>query len=242
MLKRYVDNWLTVMMIYSGIKKQATVVFKDGSAVHLTKQQYHAFKEKLYRMHLQNNGFSYSTDERGRTIIRTPDDLLLILPAYPVAYSFVFDEIYLQHVYGKPDLTDKIVIDIGASIGDTTLFFCKQGASHIYAFEKNIERSRIAKENILLNGLQDKVTLVEEAANANQINEMDPDFIKIDCEGCEYELLPKLVLSRVSNVVMEYHHESEPLLQALKGHGFKTKRQGEIIIATRDLKRAIKRT
>lgn len=49
-------------------------------------------------------------------------------------YSLVLDEIYLMQVYGKPELKGKVVVDLGAAVCDTSLFFCRQGANHVYAF------------------------------------------------------------------------------------------------------------
>lgn len=228
MLKRYVDNWGTVLMVYSGLKKEAIARFKDGTTAAITKTRYNEFYENLYRQHLQAHGFSYYTDEQDRPVIGTPDNLRLIIQPM---YSLVIDEIYLMQVYGKPDLTDKIVVDIGAAVGDTSLFFCRRGAKHVYAYELSAERSRIARENIALNHLEDKVTLFQKAARAEDINKLNPDFIKIDCEGCEYDVLPNLDLTRVSEVVMEYHSKPEPLVEVLKNRGFNAKVKGEIILA-----------
>ena len=48
----------------------------------------------------------------------------------------------------------------------------------------------------------------------------DPIFLKLDCEGCEYDIIPKLDMSKVTEVVMEYHMKPEPLMGALARSGF----------------------
>jgi hypothetical protein len=48
----------------------------------------------------------------------------------------------------------------------------------------------------------------------------DPIFLKLDCEGCEYDIIPKLDMSKVTDVVMEYHMKPEPLMEALARAGF----------------------
>ena len=57
---------------------------------------------------------------------------------------------------------DKIVIDVGANIGDTAIFFALKGAKHVYAFEIVPSTFQLAKENISLNNLDDKITVLNE--------------------------------------------------------------------------------
>ena len=220
MMKRYIDNWLSVLLVYSKLKSSVTVKFKDGDSTELSRKDYYTFYEKLYRKHLQNNGFSYPADN----MIKTPDGLTLMLPPNDV-YSLVFDEIYLMQVYGKPELTGRIVIDIGAAIGDTALFFKKCGAKAVFGYEADEARVRIAEKNIELNGMHDSVVVYNKKATVEEIQKLmatinDPIFLKLDCEGCEYDIVPKLDMSKVTQVVMEYHMKPEPLMEALARVGF----------------------
>ena len=220
MMKRYVNNWSSVLLVYSSLKRNVTVRFKDGDTAELSKKDYDAFYEKLYRNHLEDNGFSYPAENT----IKTPDGLTLMLPQNSV-YSPVIDEIYLMQVYGKPDLTGKIAIDIGASIGDTALFFKKCGAKSVYGYELDEARVRIAEKNIEMNGMGDSVVIYNKKATAEELHKLmktinDQIFLKLDCEGCEYDIIPKLDMSKVTNVVMEYHMKPEPLIEALTKAGF----------------------
>lgn len=91
----------------------------------------------------------------------------------------------------------------------------------------------MAHENIAMNNLENNVTLFETAASADQINQLHADFIKLDCEGCEYELLSALDLLKVHELVLEYRRKPDPLLNVLRDNGFGTRLRGEIIFATR---------
>jgi hypothetical protein len=244
MLKRYVNNWLSVLLVYSNLKRNVTVKFKDGDTAELSKKEYNAFYEKLYRNYLEDNGFSYPAEN----MIKTPDGLTLILPPNSL-YSKVIDEVYLMQVYGKPDLTGKVAIDIGAAIGDTTLFFKKCGAKSVYGYELDEARVRIAEKNIEMNGMSDSVVVYNKKATAEEVHKLmttinDPIFLKLDCEGCEYDIIPRLDMSKVTNVVMEYHMKPEPLVEALTKAGFldihlerksAITRWGRMIIASRYL-------
>jgi len=220
MMKRYVDNWLPVLLVYFKLKKSLTVKFRDGDSAELSRKDYHIFYEKLYRKHLEDKGFSYPA----RNMIKTPDGLILMLPP-DEAYSLVFDEIYIMQVYGKPDLTGKIVIDVGAAIGDTALFFKKYGAKAVFGYEQDQTRVRLAQNNIKMNGMADSVVVYNKKATVEELHKLmatirDPIFLKLDCEGCEYDIIPKLDMSKVTGVVMEYHMKPEPLTQALAMAGF----------------------
>jgi 2-polyprenyl-3-methyl-5-hydroxy-6-metoxy-1,4-benzoquinol methylase len=220
MIRKYVDNWSSVLLVYSNLKRSVTVKFKDGDTAKLSKNDYHAFYEKLYRKHLEDNGFSYLADN----MIKTPDGLTLMLPPNTV-YSLVFDEIYLMQVYGKPNLTGKVVIDVGAAIGDTALFFKKCGAKAVYGYEVDKARVRIAEKNIELNGMGHCVVIYNKKATVEELQKLmatinDSIFLKLDCEGCEYDIIPKLDMEKVTDVVMEYHMKPEPLMEALARAGF----------------------
>jgi hypothetical protein len=220
MMKRYVDNVLSVLLIYSKLKRSVIVKFKDGDSAELSRKDYYTFYEKLYRKHLEDNGFSYPADN----MIKTPDGLTLMLPQKEV-YSLVFDEIYLMQVYGKPDLTGKVVIDVGAAIGDTALFFKKCGAKAVFGYELDQARARIAEKNIEMNEMRDSVVVYNKKATVEELHKLmatinDPIFLKLDCEGCEYQIIPNLDMSKVTDVVMEYHMKPDPLMKGLARAGF----------------------
>ena len=138
-----------------------------------------------------------------------------------------------MRIYGQPDLTSKSVIDVGAAVGDTALYFAKLGASHVYAFEMDKSRCEMARANIERNNMQERITLFDEPATAEKINQLQYDFIKVDCEGCEYELIPSLTLEGVSELVMEYHKSPDPLVEVLAKKGFNVALNMEILSAKR---------
>jgi hypothetical protein len=229
LLKRHVSNWLSVLMVYKGLKKSVDARFRDGTIISVSRSDYNAFYECLYQKHLAEGGFSFE-NAGGQNVVTTPDGLRLVVPPF---FSLVFDELYIMHIYGEPDLNSKVVIDVGAAVGETALYFCKLGAAHVYAFEMDNDRCMMARENIARNGMQDKISLLEEPATAAKINALKYDFIKIDCEGCEYDLIPGLDLAAVSDVVMEYHSSPDPIVKTLRERGFDVGVDKEIISANR---------
>ena len=215
MIRKYCKNWHSILMVHAGLKDRTIVKFRDGVEIPLSKSDYGQFREYIYQKYLQDKGFRYSRDMKNRRVISLPDGFKAILPDSD--YSWHFDEVYETRVYGRPDLKGHIVIDVGAAIGDTALYFCGLGAKRVYAFDPDKASAELARENVSLNGLEGHIIVLEQAATADSIDDIIkstiPDdqrfFLKVDCEGCEYELLRELLsknsLSRIDEVILEYH-------------------------------------
>ncbi|WP_231136368.1 FkbM family methyltransferase [Acidianus ambivalens] len=67
---------------------------------------------------------------------------------------------FALHEYKFLDVNGKTVVDIGASIGDTPIYFALNGAKKVIGFEPFPKIFLIAKKNIEENGLQDKIIMV----------------------------------------------------------------------------------
>ena len=78
--------------------------------------------------------------------------------------------------YGKLPVRGKTVIDIGANIGDTPIYFALHGASKVIGLEPFPKNYELAVENSLLNGFSDKIKMVL-AGCSSKIGEIsiDPD-------------------------------------------------------------------
>ncbi len=63
----------------------------------------------------------------------------------------------VQVQYKELNVKDRIVIDIGACMGDTAFFFLLQGAKKVYAYETDSKYFKLLEENIALNGFGDKI-------------------------------------------------------------------------------------
>ena len=160
-----------------------------------------------------------------------------------LAERFVADE------YRWLDVEGRIVVDIGANIGDSALYFVKRGATYVYGYEPDATAYDAAVRNLRLNGVTNaEVTKAAVGGEAQPPGDGDRNGVrtlndiidhvtkvhpgvgivcKIDCEGCEYEIMESAhvrdALARVSQVMIEYHWRSpEPLVAALRGSAFET--------------------
>jgi len=216
---------MTLALLIKNVRNWRHVVFYYLSPIH----------KKILRMEFQNG-----------SILLVPKDYLY----EPIA------ETLLLNVYQLPnDLLDGVIVDVGASIGDFVLFASsKAKRARIYAFEPNFDTFRYLQANVISNQISN-VYAFNIFANGytfrsiliNGYGETVIDFLKIDCEGCEYDLLlncPDEVLSGVRRISMEIHtvqgHTKAELIKLLKRAGFQIKQiaklhYGHYLYASRPL-------
>ncbi len=147
-----------------------------------------------------------------------------------------------------------VVVDIGASVGDFALLASRSPDSRVYAFEPSPNTYRYMQSNLASNDRRG-VRLFNAPANGhtldsvlNTYGESKIDFLKIDCEGCEYRVLlecSQASLNKVARVAMEIHPitgtSKTKLISALKCAGFsvtewKGRGHGRYVFATRGTK------
>ena len=79
----------------------------------------------------------------------------------------VLQEFFVREPYAGLDVNGIDVVDVGASIGDTPIYFCLKGARRVIAFEPYPATFAQAKRNVSENGFDDRVTLLNEGAGAS---------------------------------------------------------------------------
>lgn len=91
--------------------------------------------------------------------------------------------------YGMFDYKNKTVVDIGAEVGSTAVFFILRGAKKVYCVEhfqdnREIYASKVAKD--LADIIKNKIEYV----NFERLNLLGGDILKCDAEGFEQNLPP----------------------------------------------------
>jgi precorrin-6B methylase 2 len=125
-----------------------------------------------------------------------------------------------------------VVADIGASIGDFALFASRKKGTRVYAYEKDAGYYSYLRENMELNKRR-SVRIFHATADRRTLGsiieqgEEEIDFLKVDCEGCEYDLLlhcPHITLAKVNLIALEIHerppYSKADLIAHLKTSGF----------------------
>lgn len=169
---------------------------------------------------------------------------------------------FVDQDYDVLNVNSQTVIDVGANVGDTPIYFALRGAKRVIAFEPFPTLYYLAKRNVEENGLSDKITLVnagcgkdgtvrikpDQQANSGsklvdqsegieiptyslntiveKFNVEDRSVLKVDCEGCEYDLIGNAsedVLKKFNQMIIEYHDGYSSLVRKLRGSGFRVK-------------------
>ena len=179
-----VKNWQDVSLFRMGIKKVGFVMeLRNGKNIRINKpEDYFSFwetkgaQEKL----IKQKGYN-------KLVKIHIFDKKILLKSNRAVTNFYYDnnkqlantmgvikEQFIDEQYKWLCVEGKNVIDIGANIGDTAIYFASKGARHVYAFEPYPYSYNIANKNIRLNKLQNKITLVNKGCGGEGIK------IKID--------------------------------------------------------------
>jgi len=138
------------------------------------------------------------------------------------------EQTYTRKYFRIPE--NATIIDIGASIGDFSIFCCTTFPNcTCYSYEPSIEAFELSKENIRLNQLDEKIHpfqlaisdqrgLMEIGSQIFSAITLDDVFMqngiqkcnlmKMDIEGAEYRVLlnaPKEIFARIEALALEYH-------------------------------------
>lgn len=127
-----------------------------------------------------------------------------------------------QYEYHRRLKEGDIVIDIGAAIGEFSIYAAKT-AKTVYGFEivdESIERMRGNMEinnctNINL--IQKRVDSLNDIFSEHNIEHCD--FLKVDCEGCEYAIFKDVsdeVLDKIDYMAFEVHFFNDDMIKAYK--------------------------
>jgi FkbM family methyltransferase len=171
--------------------------------------------------------------------------------------------IFFDKAYYDLPVGGKTVVDIGANIGDSSIYFALQGAIKVIGLEPFPKSYESAIRNVQINNLSNKITIklaacskyhgitnISSDVNSNVDSYMvhsnskegnalqvplitlsdliseyniKGDILKIDCEGCEYDIIlsaSEVILSKFSYIQIEYHRGYKNLKKKLEKSGF----------------------
>lgn len=167
-------NWYDVALFRAGLKSRFTLVLRSGKRVPMRNMGDHAA--------------FWTSAEPNIERLRVSGYKVSLLPNRVVALSgrglrlrffssskgqlsstvFLLCEQFADRVYGWLDVKGRQVVDIGANIGDTAIYFAVNGARHVYAYEPFPHSFDTAKRNVQSNGLSGRITLLNEALGLHE--------------------------------------------------------------------------
>ena len=134
------------------------------------------------------------------------------------AKESIYNEIWIDGEYDRFGVSvsnGDIVVDCGANIGIFSQYAIHKGAKEVYSYECGDEEYKYLKINTKNNNrikvfkgyVSDKDYNVEKIINDNNLSHID--FLKIDIEGYEYDLIlneKDSFLKRVNKMAIELHN------------------------------------
>jgi FkbM family methyltransferase len=99
--------------------------------------------------------------QRENDILCEINDLEFMVP-FPHG-TLELKEVFVNKTYGKIKCEDAVVVDVGAFIGDSSIFFARNGAKTVVAFEPTPPLFAILRKNVALNGYERVIYTKNEA-------------------------------------------------------------------------------
>lgn len=160
------SNWYDAILFNVGLKPGYILLLRNGKAMTINRP------EDYNNLELEKTKFDLLMRKAKEKEITISKNLV----------KFVFGGKQVKFYYNSPDklrniigyvtenfideqfkwldVSGKDILDIGANIGDTAVYFSLKGASHVYAVEPYAYLHHQSKKNMGLNGLQKRVTLI----------------------------------------------------------------------------------
>ncbi|OJI06943.1 methyltransferase, FkbM family [Candidatus Micrarchaeum sp.] len=172
-VKSIVNNWYDVILFRVGLKKPGFIMWlRNGKKIEIKKpEDYFSFWESGDdQQALVNLNRPVKIIEKNKTIEFKFDNK-------PLKFNYdsqkqlhntlsMIKEQFIDEQYKQLDVKNRVVIDIGANIGDSAIYFALKGAKHVYAFEPYPYSYMSAIKNIRLNHLEKKITLLNAGCGA----------------------------------------------------------------------------
>jgi FkbM family methyltransferase len=171
-MARTFENFNDAVLYFAGIKDRVKLKFRSGLIIDSNRETkwlvhvlYELYKSVPLKDTKENCEYCWRVNWQNKILI-LPNGLRFYLYSVdPLIFSETF--IHDIHFIGF-DLKDKIIVDVGAFVGDTALYYANFGAI-VYAYEPHPVNFYWLKKNIELNPhLKDRIKIFNEAVGKNE--------------------------------------------------------------------------
>lgn len=173
-----IRNWQEVVLFRLGLRKRIIARLRAGGEYPINSMKdYNSFWDSLdtklayTRTFLAKKGASFVIKPRFVQIRLDAGQKLVFYykgKKQLVSVLHLIGEQFGEGQYDGLRVKGRDVADIGASVGDTAIYFLTMGARHVYSYELYPETYRLAKKNIAANRLSGKVTLLNKGCGGKR--------------------------------------------------------------------------
>ena len=163
---KHIKNPFSAILFRLHIIKEYECKFKNNESLLIKKED----ESYVFGCIIQSLAFTHQFDVEGFEKFRNQCNQEILnfgsVKCYKDIFLFTLTEVFFGNVYYLMKTHDsRVIVDVGANIGDTALYFASKGYK-VIAFEPLSEIYNLAKENINLNpNLKDNITLVKKAVS-----------------------------------------------------------------------------
>jgi FkbM family methyltransferase len=171
-------NWPQLVLFRLGLRDRVIAQWRSGGSVAIQSMQEWVDLQRSVSWSqelLRSYGFTVSTRDqefeftfRG-TVLRFQAESL-------VNSSGMLVEQFVEEQYKWLQVKGKQVLDVGANVGDSAIYFAMNGARHVYSFEPYPYTYRLAKRNVELNDLEKHITLLNMGCGKEGTITVDPEL------------------------------------------------------------------
>ena len=166
LIRELIYNWQEIIFFKYGLKNNIRVNFKIGGSVFVNNK---AEYSELWKSKSAVQALIGYYNTKYKTNIRLGKYLSFLYRKNQVKICYknykdiaqilsLIKENFIDEQYKLLDVSDSYVVDIGANIGDSALYFALNNAKHVYALEPFPYSFLNCKENITVNRFGRKLT------------------------------------------------------------------------------------
>lgn len=146
---RYFDNALEIILAVKKNRFPINVRLKNGKHIVVSDQ---------FHLGAISSGFNDQYKNENNIIVIKKDGFPEVKFMDAIKNGDIAT-VYFNEEYSWMNVKEKIVIDVGANIGDSAIYFSIKGAKKVIAIEPFLKNYESAKKNIIMNHLENKIDL-----------------------------------------------------------------------------------
>ena len=171
-IKSLIKNWQQVILFRIGIIKHFKLLLRSGKVIEIKSLDgYNTFwnsedalDSRITQLKLKGHKIEINKKDKFFKINKFGKEIRFYFDGLDQAINteYIIEENYINEQYKHLEVKGRDIVDIGANVGDTAIYFALNGAKHVYAYEPYPYSYHLAQKNIKQNGLSDKITLINE--------------------------------------------------------------------------------